>query len=250
MAINADVQKLEPGNRVRLYEVDGTLFGADILRFHSDTLPYTAAELTAAGGDESKLPARTIWWQGKEYGPWPVQIEGLEVSGDGQSAQPKLSVANINGLITALCLKFDDMAQAKVTIHDTFAHYLDARNFPTGNPTADPVQEKIQVFYIDRKATETDELVEFELSSPADLRGQRIPTRQIHGLCTWCARGWYRTGKGCDYAGSLYFDEKGNPVNDPSEDRCGGLLSDCQKRFGENNPVPFGGFPGAALIRQ
>ena len=248
--INADVQKLEPGNRVRLYEVDGTLFGADILRFHSDTLPYTPEELTAAGGDESKLPARSIWWQGKEYGPWPVQVEGLEVSGDGQSAQPKLSVANLNGVITALCMKFDDMVQAKVIIHDTFAHYLDARNFPGGNPTADPVQEKVQAFYIDRKSTETNEGVEFELSSPADLRGQRIPTRQIHGLCTWCMRGWYRTGKGCDYAGTRYFDEKGNPVSDPSKDRCGGLLKDCQDRYGDNNPVPFGGFPGAALIRQ
>ncbi|KFK98135.1 phage minor tail protein L [Serratia sp. Ag1] len=248
--LNADVQKLEPGNRVRLYEVDGTLFGADILRFHSDTLPFTPEELAAAGGDENKLPAKSIWWQGKEYGPWPVQIEGLEISGDGQSSHPKLSVANLNGLITALCLRFDDMAQAKVTIRDTFAHYLDARNFPDGNPTADPVQEKVQVFYIDRKATETDEVVEFELSSPADLRGQLIPTRQIHSICTWCSRGWYRTGKGCDYAGNLYFDEKGNPVDDPSKDRCGGLLSDCQKRFGENNPVPFGGMPGAALIRQ
>ncbi|EHM37547.1 hypothetical protein HMPREF0454_04721, partial [Hafnia alvei ATCC 51873] len=42
----------------------------------------------------------------------------------------------------------------------------------------------------------------------------------------------------------------GQPVDDPSQDKCGGLLSDCKKRFGENNPVPFGGFPGAALIRQ
>ena len=37
--LNTDLQKLEPGNRVRLVEVDGTKFGADILRFHSDTLP-------------------------------------------------------------------------------------------------------------------------------------------------------------------------------------------------------------------
>jgi phage-related protein len=69
--LNSDLQKLEPGNRIRLIEVDGTKFGADILRFHYDTLPYTPEELAAAGGDESKLPAKPIWWQGKEYGPWP-----------------------------------------------------------------------------------------------------------------------------------------------------------------------------------
>ena len=248
--INADIQKLEPGDKVRLFEVDGSAFGADVLRFHNCTLPYSEKELIAAGGDENKLPAKSIWWQGNEYGPWAVQVEGLEMSTDGQAAQPTLSVSNIDGLITALCLRFDDMAQAKVTIHDTMVHYLDAKNFPEGNTTADPEQEKKQVYYIDRKSLENDETVEFELASPADLRGLQIPTRQIHSLCTWCSRGWYRTGKGCDYAGTRYFDENGQPVDDPSQDKCGGLLSDCQKRHGENNPVPFGGFPGAALIRQ
>lgn len=243
--INADVQKLEPGSTLRLYEVDGTAFGADILRFHNETIPYTSAEL-----ETDKLPKKSLWWQGKEYGPWPVNIEGLDMSSDGQSARPKLAVANIDGLITALCLQFDDMVQAKVTVHDTFVHYLDATNFKDGNPTADPEQERVQVFYIDRKESEDDEVVKFELASPADLQGLKIPTRQIHSLCEWCARGWYRTGKGCDYAGTRYFDENDNPVDDPSKDKCSGLLLGCQQRFGKDNPLPFGGFPGSALIRR
>ncbi|MBU2671800.1 phage minor tail protein L [Hafnia paralvei] len=251
MSLNSDYQKLEPGNTVRLFEVDGSAFGLDeVLRFHAYNLSHTPEEITAAGGDNAKLAAKSIWWQGKEYGAWPCQIEGLEMATSGSTAQPTLTLANLNGSITALCLRFEDMAQAKVTIHDTLAHYLDAKNFPEGNSTADPEQEKKQVYYIDRKSLENDETVEFELASPADLRGLQIPTRQIHSLCTWCSRGWYRTGKGCDYAGTRYFDENGQPVDDPSQDKCGGLLSDCQKRFGENNPVPFGGFPGAALIRQ
>ena len=251
MSLNSDYQKLEPGNTVRLFEVDGSAFGLDeVLRFHAYNLSHTPEEITAAGGDDAKLAAKSIWWQGKEYGAWPCQIEGLEMATSGSTAQPTLTLANLNGSITALCLRFEDMAQAKVTIHDTLAYYLDANNFPEGNPTADPEQEKKQVYYIDRKSLENDETVEFELASPADLRGLQIPTRQIHSLWTWCSRGWYRTGKGCDYAGTRYFDENGQPVDDPSQDKCGGLLSDCQKRFGENNPVPFGGFPGAALIRQ
>ncbi|WP_109396587.1 phage minor tail protein L [Photorhabdus namnaonensis] len=245
MMINADVQKLEPGNTIRLYEVDGTAFGADILRFHNETIPYTSAELKT-----DKPPKKSLWWQGKEYGPWPVNIEGLDMSSDGQSARPKLAVANIDGLITALCLRFDDMVQAKVTIRDTFVHYLDATNFKDSNPTADPEQERVQVFYIDRKESEDDEAVKFELASPADLQGLKIPTRQIHSLCEWCARGWYRTGKGCDYAGTRYFDENDNPVDDPSKDKCSGLLLACQSRFGKDEPLPFGGFPGSALIRR
>ena len=212
--LNTDLQKLEPGNRVRLVEVDGTKFGADILRFHSDTLPYTPEELAAAGGDETKLPAKSIWWQGKEYGPWPFFVEGLEISSDSQSTEPKLTVANINGLITALCLQFEDMAQAKVLIHDTLVHYLDARNFLKGTLRPTRCRKSYRCSTSIAKRRESDETVEFELSSPADLRGLRIPTRQIHSLCTWCSRGWYRTGKGCDYAGTRYFDDKGNPVDD------------------------------------
>lgn len=251
MSINADYQKLEPGNAVRLFEVDGSAFGvAEVLRFHAYNIPHTEQEILAAGGDESKLPAKSIWWQGDEYSAWPCQIEEIEASTNGSSAQPKLSVANLDSSITALCLAYDDMLQAKVTIHDTLAKYLDAQNFPAGNPSADPTQEKLKVFYIDSKSSETNEVVEFTLSSPMDLQGLMIPTRQLHSLCTWCIRNKYRTGDGCDYAGTRYFDKNNNPVSDPSLDECNGTLTACKLRFGENNELSFGGFPGTSLIRS
>ncbi|MDU7814435.1 MAG: phage minor tail protein L [Atlantibacter hermannii] len=251
MSLNSDYQKLEPGNAVRLFSVDGTAFGTgEVLRFHSHNVPHTEAEIVAAGGDESKLPAKSIWWQGQEYKAWPCQIEGIEASTSGSSAQPKLSVANLDGSITALCLAYDDLLQAKVTIHDTLAQYLDVRNFPGGNPTADATQEKLQVWYIDAKTSETNEVVEFALSSPMDLQGLMIPTRQLHSLCTWCIRNKYRTGDGCDYAGTRYFDKNNNPVDDPSRDECNGTLTACKLRFGDGNELSFGGFPGTSLIRS
>ncbi|MBU9815502.1 phage minor tail protein L [Rahnella sp. C60] len=250
MSLNSDYQKLEPGNKIRLFEVDGTGFGVgDVLRFHSYNIPHTESEIIAAGGDETKLPAKSIWWQGIEYSAWPCQIEGIEASTAGSSAEPKLTVANLDGSITALCLAYDDMAQAKVSIHDTLAKYLDARNFPQGNPTADPTQEKLKVFYIDRKSEENKRQVEFTLTSPMDLQGLQIPTRQLHSICTWCIRGKYRSGDGCDYAGTAYFDKFNNPVGDPSLDVCSGNLTGCKLRFGENNELSFGGFPGTSLIR-
>ncbi|WP_297200410.1 phage minor tail protein L [uncultured Pluralibacter sp.] len=251
MSLNSDYQKLEPGNEIRLYEVDGTAFGVDdVLRFHSHNIAHTPEEISAAGGDEAKLPAKSIWWQGMEYSAWPCQVEGIEASTSGSGAQPKLSVANLDSSITALCLAYDDLLQAKVSIHDTLAQYLDAENFPAGNPTADPTQEKLKVFYIDSKDIETDEAVEFTLSSPMDLQGLMIPTRQLHSLCTWCIRNKYRSGDGCDYAGSRYFDKNNLPVDDPSQDVCNGTLRACKLRFGENNELPFGGFPGTSLIRS
>ncbi|MGQ7167513.1 hypothetical protein ACUOCP_03415, partial [Escherichia sp. R-CC3] len=81
MSLNADYQKLEPGDEVRLFEVDGTAFGTgEVLRFHSYSLAQTEAEIAAAGGDENKLPAKSIWWQGEEYKAWPCQIEGIEAA--------------------------------------------------------------------------------------------------------------------------------------------------------------------------
>jgi len=249
--INSDYQKLEPGDTVRLFSVDGTAFGVgEVMRFHSHSIPHSEAEIISAGGDESKLAAKSIWWQGQEYKAWPCEIEGIEKSMGGESAQPVFRVANLDGSITALCLAYDDMLQAKVTIHDTLAQYLDARNFPVGNPTADATQEKLQVWYIDAKTSETNEVVEFALSSPMDLQGLMIPTRQLHSLCTWCIRNKYRTGDGCDYAGTRYFDKNNNPVDDPSRDECNGTLTACKLRFGEGNELPFGGFPGTSLIRS
>jgi lambda family phage minor tail protein L len=57
-----------------------------------------------------------------------------------------------------------------------------------------------------------------------------IPTRQLHSLCTWCIRNKYRTGDGCDYAGTRYFDKNNNPVSDPSLDECNGTLTACKLR--------------------
>lgn len=251
MSLNSDYQKLEPGNPVRLFEVDGTAFGvSDVLRFHAYNIAHTADEIQAAGGDESRLPAKSIWWQGEEYRAWPCQIEGLEASTSGSGAQPRLLVANLDGSITALCLAYDDLLQAKVTIHDTLAHYLDARNFADGNPQANPLEEKLQTWHIDSKSSETKTQVEFTLSSPMDLQGLMIPTRQLHSLCTWCIRGKYRSGDGCDYAGTRYFDKFNNPVEDPSQDQCSGTLTGCKLRFGENEELSFGGFPGTSLIRS
>ncbi|MBS0858357.1 phage minor tail protein L [Providencia rettgeri] len=247
MNIISDIQKLEPGSRVQLIEVDGSEFDGPTLRFHAYNLPHTPEEIDVAEGG---IKPKSIWWQENEYGAWAYEIEGIAKNSDGSPARPLLRVANVDGLISSLCLQFDDMALAKVTIYETFAHYLDAKNFPEGNPTANPEEFFKQVYFIDRKTNEiAGETVEFELSSPFDLQGVMIPGRQIHNLCFWCMKGDYRNGRGCNYTGNNYFNERGEPVDDPALDKCGGLISDCKKRFGENEPLDFGGFPAAGLVR-
>lgn len=246
--ITADVQLLEPGSEIRLLEVDCMAFGGILLRFHGHNIPHTPTELAAFAGEPDELPAKSIWWQGNEYSAWPVEVDGLEVTGDGRAPSPTLRVGNIGGSITAPCLQLDDLVQAKVLIRETFAHYLDDLNFEGGNPQADPTQEKVETWYIDQKTSETGEIVEFALSSPADLQDQRAPSRQIHSLCHWALCGEYR-GVDCGYTGGPVSTEDGTPTDNPALDRCGGLLSDCKARFGDNEPLSFGGFPSSSIYR-
>lgn len=221
---------LAPGGRVRLVEVDASEFSGGIHRFHYSPFPHTPAEIEAAKGDETKLGPKPIFWDGKTFDFWPFQISDLALSTD-QAAEPKLSVSNLDGHITALCLQFKDMVNAKVSIIDTYTVYLDAVNFPGGvNATADPSMFTLQTFWLDTKTSEDDEVVTWALSSPADLQNLVIPTRQITSLCEWALRGQYRSGDGCTYNGTAYFDAKGNAVADPALDVCGGCLSDCRKR--------------------
>lgn len=269
--LTADIQSLEPGGHILLFELDGTAFGADIVRFHGHKIPHTADELDAylhplwagstewfAGDDTiyagrggisgTDIPAKSIYWQGERYDAWPTEITGIEANSDGSPPTPTFSVGNINGAITALCLAFDDLVQAKITIRETFAQYLDAANFPDGNPTADPEQESLSIWYIDSKQAEDNEIVSFRLSSPADVSNQRIPGRQITPYCHWAFCNGYR-GPDCGYTGIEMFTEDDEPTDDPALDSCSGTINGCSLRFGENEPLSFGGFPSVRLLR-
>lgn len=248
MPLIKDIQVLEPGSEVLLFELDGSDYGADVLRFHGHSIPYTAAELIAAGADADQLPAKAIWWQGEEYGAWPMQIDGIQANGDGTAVRPTLSVGNVNGRITALCLAFDDLLQFKLTMRHTLARYIDAENFSGGNPEADPTQESIEVWYVDQKTNEDGETVSWELASPGDVGGESIG-RQMTTLCHWCLTGGYR-GPNCGYTGP-YFDKDGNATADPELDECNGLYTTgCEVRWGKGNESPFGGFPAVSLIAR
>lgn len=250
-----DIQKLEPGSLVTLIELDCTSFGGDVLYFHghniSHSSEYIKNNLQVDGlnwyVEDSALQAIPIIWQGITYSAWPCQVEGIESDSSGQPTSPSLSVGNIDGSISSLCIFFDDLLQAKVVIHQTLSKYLDSANFDQPNPDADPTQEVVETWYIDSKTQEDNQTVSWRLSNPADVSGQIIPARLITGICEWALRGEYR-GPDCGYTGSAMFDENDNPTDDPSEDKCPGFMNSCKIRFGETEPLSYGGFPAANLI--
>lgn len=236
MTIRADVQTLEPGELWVGFEMDGTPIGAGVLRFH----PH--------------LQAESVWWQGVEYSPWAVKAEGFALTTD-KPPQPKLTVGNIHkdpetGAVThpisTLCRYFDDLVGARIVRRRTLGQFLDAVNFAQGNPTADPGEHlPDEVWFVERKASETPEAVEFELTSAMDFNGVRLPRRQmVANQCPWA----YRSAE-CGYAGGPVAQADGTPTSDPQLDRCGKRVEDCKLRFGENGRLNFGGFPAVGMTR-
>lgn len=240
MSINATIQGLEPGQFVQLFELDCREIGGDLQRFH---------------GYPQQGP---IWWQGVEYQPWAIEADGFAITGSGSQPTPRLRVGNIgqdqyglpiSGVISALCIALEDLVGARVIRHRTFAEFLDARNFPEGNPAADPAQEfPPDIWLIECKLSENSATVEFELRTALDFEGQKLPARQITPNCGWVVIGGYR-GPYCGYTGPLMFDLMDQPTADPTLDRCAGRMQSCKLRFGEFEELPFGGFPGADAIR-
>jgi len=206
-----------------------------------------------------------ITWAGQDYQAIPIEADGFEWNGQGSLPRPTLRASNALGTLTALILTLPDgLEGAKVTRIRTLGRYIDSSNFigiddllledgftllledggefkqERGSAEPDPYAEfPREIYYVDRKSAETRDIIEFELASVFDLAGVRAPKRQCVTRCQWV----YRSAE-CSYTGSNYFDVNNNPVGNASEDVCGKQVDSCKARFGDNNRLPHGGFPG------
>lgn len=226
-----EIQKLAPSALVELFVLDLTALGGTTYYFHAGT---------------NQLNTDVVW-QGQTYTRYPVDASGFELSGRGTMPQPKVRVANIDGVIGALCKALGDLVGAKVTRKRTFAKYLDAVNFPGGvNANADPTVEFTdEIWFINRKAEECFLYVDFELASASDVSGVQLPRRQcIANICAWN----YRSAE-CSYAGGAVADANDVATTVLANDVCGKRLKSCKLRFGSFAQLPYGGFPAAGLVR-
>ena len=171
--IFSSLQDINPSAIIELFtlQLSTALHGANtIYRFHA------GSNLNANG---------KIVWAGNEYLRFPIQASGFAFQ-KGQLPRPKIIISNATGLISSILLSVNetttgnDLTGATVTRIRTLAKFIDAVNFADGtNATADNTAEFPQEIYsIDRKASETRDIVEFELAAPTDLAGVRIPGRQ------------------------------------------------------------------------
>src|SRR5690349_1038373 len=231
MPIAADIQRLDPGAEIRLYQIDMTGIGGGVLNY----VPGT-------------LDGQAVRWKGQPYIPLPIDADGFEKASQGSLPTPTLTVAK-DVLIAAAVVSFDDLRGARVIRWRTFVKYLD------GQPQADPNQHfPPDIFRIERKVLQNKTMIRWELSADLDQQGRQIPGRvATRNHCSWIYRHFSGGGftyssspHACPYAGAAMFESNGNPTADPAKDRCGKRLSDCRKRFGAV-PLPYGGFPGISM---
>lgn len=227
-----DLAEIAPSAIIELFEMtlDATLHGStDTYRWHN------GANANVSGN---------IVWNGNSYVRLPIKADGFEYSNTGTLPRPTLTISNLDGVMTTLLLLVNattagnDLGGATVKRIRTLKKYLD------GEAAADPhAKFPDEVWYIDRKANESRDLVTFELASKFDLAGVMIPKRQIiANICQWK----YRSTE-CGYTGSNYWNVNDQVVGTLAEDKCGKRLSSCKLRFGATSELPFGSFPGAGL---
>ena len=197
--IISDLQKNNPSAIIELFELelDSTLHGSQTTmtyRFHA--------------GSNLDLNGKVVW-QSNEYLRYPVEASGFAFQ-KGQLPRPQITISNALSLISAVMLEVNlitagnDLTGAKVTRIRTLAKFLDVTNFASNGlfvqeNSTDYIaledsdlfaQESVspgtpannefprEIYYIDRKVTETRDVVTFELASVSDLAGIRLPKRQ------------------------------------------------------------------------
>ena len=171
----SELQKLNPSARIELFVlelVEGLHYATGnpsnvptIYRFHSGTNMNTNAN---------------IIWQGNTYQRFPISFEGAEFTGRGQVPRPVLTVANLGGISRSgsVITVTDLMIFVNLTTpHNDLAANFPSNNNPFGTPSSNELPQEI--FFIDRKTTESRDIVQFELVGALDQANLKLPKRQV-----------------------------------------------------------------------
>ncbi len=150
--------------------------------------------------------------------PLPFDLSGFSQT-NSQLPRPILKISNYKEYLTYLLLQLGNLTGAKIIRHKTMVKYLNNRRVRFGD----------EIFYVNKKNKETSTEIEFELASPLELEGDKLPKRPIMGdYCTW----EYRC-RGCAYAGfpicdknSKFFTTSETPNGYESYNMSGWELND------------------------
>ncbi len=233
--------------------------GIDKLYFHDGS--NGAADITWYSLlDDTNFGSTTSGHYGQQtYSAFPVESEGWEVRGSGSLPRPTVRFANINQYWNAHLSEYDDLVGAKVIRRRTLQKHLGT------NP---PVEFNRDVYYVERKTSETAAMVEFELASAFDVQGIQLPRRAVVAArCPWKYKDPDQGG--CDWPAdnrftinsiehTLYFDKDDNRITthaiwgrqDVSSNRTSNLYAAQSYSVGDHVEYyrPIGGLIAASAV--
>jgi lambda family phage minor tail protein L len=188
----------------------------------------------------------SIYWQGEEYVPFPIQSSGFESKGDGSLPRPKLMVSNQDFFMSNLIRRYNNLAGAKIVRKRVFLRFLDNSNFseqrnPYGTADANAGLED-QVFFILRKSSENRAVVEFELSSPLELENVTFPKRIV--MARYCS--FHYRGNGCRYMGAPVANEYDQRLSTVMDLRNGIL----KRKYTNTVLPPLAGDPAVDVLED
>jgi lambda family phage minor tail protein L len=125
------------------------------------------------------------------YEPFPMMIDGLEVSSDGAINRPTLSIANIGTTFKTLLRGYvaKDLVGQRITRRQTLEKYLVGGGSHDASMVSDTELSKV-TYVIDRISAESSAVLTFEVTAIYDLEGITLPRReQVGKFCSWIYQG-------------------------------------------------------------
>ena len=218
-------------NGTAVYFANGLGNGEDNIYFSTKVLDTNSQSATY-----NKYPLN-------EYIAIPIEISGVETASSGAANRPNLSLANIPILARGLVNNSDgtddettlqeiledegitgneDLLGSRVVVRKTFL----SKTYKSTDtaPSSSPVEFPSQTYILDRVSAENNVLVEFELASPMDVEGVKLPSRIVVGkYCPWRYQG--------------HFIEEKDSTNASKDGGCTWPLDSNGRFFDVNNNV-------------
>ena len=186
----AELNKINPSSVIELFELELTV-GLHIPTGNPNNLDTVFRFHAGANLNNFGL----IRFNGNDYQRVPVKVEGFEDTSKGTIPRPTLTFSNLGGItkdttvmtmsdflkVVNFVTPGNDLLNAKVTRLLPLASALDNANFVGDNPFGTPSTDRLQdrIYYIDRKAVENRQIVQFELVSVLDMQNKKIPARIV-----------------------------------------------------------------------
>jgi len=186
-----ELNKINPSSIIELFELELTV-GLHIPTGNPNNLDtvfrfHAGANLNNFG---------QVIFNGNSYQRVAVKAEGFENTSTGTIPRPTLTFSNLGGITkdTTVMTMSDflnvvntvtagnDLLNAKLTRLLPLASALDNANFATGtNPFGTPSTDRLRdrIYFIDRKAVENRQIVQFELVNRLDMQNKKIPARIV-----------------------------------------------------------------------